>query len=402
VSAEAPDRFWKKKAPAKTYRKPRAVQPRPETSLSEVVPLSSDCETRAQPYRAALASFSSKAGAYWREIGRKKKLRSKRKAKRLAIRQTDYVLVHPPAYTGPSRPKCLDAGKPKTRRPKSTLPLVSDFRAAARRIYGFTPRPSNEREYKRIYAREALAVGLTAHQVVGVYALETGGIGPYFRQSGIFPVNQKCQKISPRGRPASTALSYAQLLAANTNVMAKEHGERFARRLESQAHSATPERAHDLRQKAKVLRRMVRDIKAGIRKYSRRNNWREYVAFGKTSKGRAVHALLLDPDIGPLLQVHKLKKIADVAASRGFHNVSAAQLELMNLVGYGRGLEMMTRVGRDVPTSNFFTRGGYQRNPVAKNRTAKGLLDKIAERIKVQMGKCGSKEFLAAFRSISG
>lgn len=376
------------------------------STRSRLVPLSGTCEATAAPYLAARKAYNEKANRYWGEITRKRKIRRDRKRKKLALRRVDYVLSHPPAYSGPARPKCLNAldkAKPKQPTKKRSLPVVSDFLSAARKLYGFRPRATNEWNYKRTFAREALAVGLTANQVVGVYALETGGIGPYYRQSGIFPVDSKCRPLKKnRGRAASTALSYAQLLAANTSIMARELGATFAGRLERQARTASAARAAALRSKAKVLRKMSRDVAAGLKRYKGQSPWNQYRAFAKTERGYAVHALLLDADIGPLLQVHKLKKIVAGAKARGFRNVSAAQLELMNLAGPGTGLEMMTPLGAKMPTANFFSRGGHDRNPVVKNRSGKGLLNKLADRISAQMVQCGSKEFLAAFRAVSG
>jgi len=50
----------------------------------------------------------------------------------------------------------------------------------------------------------------------------------------------------------------------------------------------------------------------------------------------------------------------------------------MNFTGDGNGFDMVTmpEAMRDkVPTSNFFQRGGYERNPVAsRNNTVKALL----------------------------
>jgi hypothetical protein len=62
-----------------------------------------------------------------------------------------------------------------------------------------------------------------------------------------------------------------------------------------------------------------------------------------------------------------LRKEAD---SRGFYGrLTAAELELMSLTGTGNGLDMVMMSGKlreRVPTSNFFRRAGYQRNPVAR------------------------------------
>ena len=358
------------------------------------------CQRQVKKYQAAYGPYSAKANAYWALIKKKKKIRGQKKRKKQRITKNDYVLSHPPVYKGPRKPKCIDDTKKKKARKRKEIGLVSDFLAAAKREYSFIPRTVSEKQFKYIYANEAVSLGLTSEQVVGVYALETGGLGPYNRQSGIFNVTQNCKIIKPRGNPASTALGYSQLLAANTSAVLNENGESFAKILEFNALLTKDPRKSELQQKAKMLRKMVRDIRTGIAKYKNRNNWREYVAFAKTSKGFAIHALNLDADVGPRLQIHKLKKIVDVAKRKGFENVSAAQLELMNLVGYGRGLEMMRPVAKLVPTANFFSRGGYQRNPVAKNLTSNQLLGKLARIIKAKRKKCGSIEFLNAFKEV--
>ena len=105
------------------------------------------------------------------------------------------------------------------------MPGVADYLASAKRHYNFTPERISESEYKRRYALEALSYGLSKDQVVRVFALETGGNGTADMQAGIHPITKK-------GRPISSALGYAQLLAANSvNVMAK-HGPKFVARLE--------------------------------------------------------------------------------------------------------------------------------------------------------------------------
>ena len=359
-----------------------------------------ECKRLAENYKKARAPYERVANQYWSMVKQKKKLRYRKKRKKQSIKLSDYVLTHPPAYKGIKKPKCMITKKSveKKRRQIGTVP---DFLSAAKKEYNYVPRFVREKEFKIAYANEAVSLGLTAEQVIGVYALETGGLGPYNRQSGIFNVSQKCKLVRPRGLPASTALGYAQLLAANTVAVLKENGLGFAKILEFNSLLSSGQRKAELQAKAKMLRRMVKDIRQGILKYKRRNNWREFVAFAKTSKGFAIHALNLDADVGPRLQTHKLKKIVDVATRKGFKNISAAQLELMNLVGYGRGLEMMGPIAQKVPTSNFFSRGGYFRNPVAKNLTAKGLLNKLARIIKAKRKKCGSIEFQKAFKEVS-
>ena len=61
-------------------------------------------------------------------------------------------------------------------------------------------------------------------------------------------------------------------------------------------------------------------------------------------------------------------------AADGRAKLSGAELELMNLAGPRTGLEMMTPVGSRMPTPNFFSEGGYSRNPVVHNKTGAELL----------------------------
>src|SRR5436853_302452 len=78
------------------------------------------------------------------------------------------------------------------------------------------------------YAREALALGLTKSQVVRIYALETSGLGTADMVAGIHPITKK-------GSPISTAIGYAQLLAANTINEIRKSGPGFIERLEQKA-----------------------------------------------------------------------------------------------------------------------------------------------------------------------
>ncbi len=359
--------------------------------------ISDQCKAESKPYREARAAFEKKARKYWSLIKAKKSKRRRKRNNNQKVVLADYVLTYPPSYKGPAKPKCLRKKATGGKR-RASIGLVSDYLAAAKEIYKFVPRRVSEKNYKLVYATEALALGLTEEQVVGVYALETGGLGPHDRQSGIFNVTQDCKPRKPKGRPASTALGYAQLLAANTAAVVNENGEALTKALEFKAVLSKGDRKNELLRKAAILRRMIKDIRVGIRKYKNRNNWREYVSFGKTKKGFAIHTLNLDADIGPKIQVKKLNKIITVASRKGHKSISAAQLELMNLVGYGRGLEMMRTAARKAPTSNFFSRGGYNRNPVAKNLTASGLLKKLAVIIDKKRKKCGSVEFSKAFQ----
>jgi hypothetical protein len=112
--------------------------------------------------------------------------------------------------------------------------------------------------------------------------------------------------------------------------------------------------------------------------------------------------MVLDIDVGPLLQTHKLLTSVIFARAKGYaRTLSAAELEMMNLTGDGTGLDMVTMpqaMREQVPTSNFFQRGGYERNPVAiRNNTVAKLLAVTDSRMDSNSNLQGAKDLAAAF-----
>jgi len=193
-----------------------------------------------ETYRTARDRFERQLKIYWHRVEAK---RDARKAKRMLGQEyeaEDYIAVQPPKYAGPELPpeiaKIVTEVKPPI--PERPLATVADFLTSAKEQYGFVPTPTTEREFKRRYAQEALAVGLSKDQVVRIYALETGGQGTYDMQSGISP-------ITKQGKPISSALGYAQLLHANSTSEFVKYGEMWAKRLLAMAAvpGTPPERA---------------------------------------------------------------------------------------------------------------------------------------------------------------
>ena len=223
-------------------------------------------------------------------------------------------------------------------------------------------------------------------QVVRVYALETGGRGTFDMQAGIDPDTRA-------GKPISSALGYAQLLTANSTSELVKYGEQFAVRLErmASARGTSGARAAALRTKVAALRKMQRAAR------SVPNEWGAHVRMATTPKALGIHALNLDADVGPWLQVIKLKGLKEEAERAGRPNLSGAEIELMNLAGPRTGLEMMEPVGRNMPTSNFFSQAGYYRNPIVREKNAAQLLAALDERMEVSLKKPGSIEFAQAF-----
>jgi hypothetical protein len=346
-----------------------------------------------EDYRRARDAFEAKLRTYWARVDAKRDARRAKHMLAQPLSSEDYVAEQPPKYAGPELPaeiaKLVVEVLPPT--PSRPLPELSDFLANAKAEYGFVPAPTTELDFKRRYAREALAVGLSKDQVVRIYALETGGQGTYDMQSGINPVTKQ-------GRPISSALGYAQLLNGNSVSELVKHGTRFAQRLISMAAQpgTPPARAAGLRDKATIVRRMLRAAR------SVPNEWAAHVRFGGTPSGLGIHALNLDADVGPWLQVLKLKGLKEAAEAAGRGQLSGAEIELMNLAGPRTGLEMMTPLGRTMPTSNFFSEGGYYRNTIVREKSAAELLAALEQRMELSLKKAGAVEFAQVFDEVAG
>lgn len=360
--------------------------------------LSSTERKQFQDYLAAQTFYNAQVDAYWGKVSSKRKTR--RRKKRSQVTANDYVRTYPPKYKGPSLSKSLKARwkkhlnrvskKTTKKRKRRQLPGVTDFLYAAKKHYGFSPERISEREFKRRYAKEALRLGLSKQQVVRVYALETGGNGTADMQAGIHPITKK-------GRPISSAIGYAQLLHANSINELRKHGSKFIQRLDRMSKDANLsfERRSRIKRKLVGLSQMYRTVRRLP------NKWSRHVAFGRTEKGRGIHTLNLDGDIGPWMQVIKLRGIRDFAARKGRNSLTSSELELMNLAGPGTGIEMMTALGRKMPTVNFFSRRAYNRNTIVRGKTALGLLRALEERMDYNVKRKGSKEFFAVFDEVS-
>jgi hypothetical protein len=81
--------------------------------------------------------------------------------------------------------------------------------------------------------------------------------------------------------------------------------------------------------------------------------------------------------------------------------LTAAELELMNFTGDGNGIDMvlMPRELRErVPTSNFFQRAGYERNPIARRTgTVANLFAAIETKMDNASRSQGARDLGAAF-----
>ena len=348
-----------------------------------------DYRRRLAEYQQARAAFEAEAGAYWSQIAERRRGRNAKRRERQPITLDDYVLTQPPVYTGPKRPVNPEPQPEEEARERKYIPVVADFLKAAAEQFHWTPqRPANDIEFKRAYARVATAAGLTRDQAVRVYAFETGGNGNHDMQSGL--------EYSRRARAISTAIGYNQLLTTNSVDLLAEQGQHFIQALAEKAAASSGVARQAMEHKLAVLKRMVALAK------SVPDEWSEHEKIGNTPQGWAMHAMVLDIDVGPLLQTHKLLTSVVFARLKGYTRpLTAAELEMMNLTGDSTGLDMVTMpqaMREQVPTSNFFQRGGYERNPVAsRNNTVAKLLAVTDARMDSNSAQAGARELAAAF-----
>jgi hypothetical protein len=345
---------------------------------------------RLAEYQEARAAFEEEAGAYWSAIAEKRRGRNAKRREHQPVTLDDYVLTQPPLYTGPKRPvnPAPEPGPERPPREHKAIPTVADLLQAAAQQYQFKPqRPASELEFKRAYARVAAAAGLTREQAVRVYSFETGGTGNYDVQAGIEHGGT---------RAISTAIGYNQLLTTNSVELVAEQGPEIVAALTAKAAQLSGAARQAMDYKIAVLRRMVALAR------SVPDDWSAHGKIADTPQGWAIHAMVLDIDVGPLLQTHKLLTSVIFARAKGYTRpLSAAELEMMNLTGDGTGLDMVTMpqaMREQVPTSNFFQRSGYERNPVAiRHNTVAKLLDVTDSRMDANSNLPGAKELAAAF-----
>ena len=349
-------------------------------------------EAKLAVYERARNAYELAHAGYWNAVVNKRKLRNAKRRKHEAMHLADYVLTQPPIYSGPPRPVSpLPPPPVPPKPPHPKIPVVADFLSAAKEQWGFVPdQPANDTVFKRAYAQVARAAGLSQTQIVGVYAFETGGRGSYDTQAGLEPPGPGKHAISP-------ALGYNQLLSTNSVSLLAEHGGRFLATLDRKAKMLSGNARAQMLRKIVVLERMVAFCR------SLPHRWSEYDKIAKhTAKGWGIHAVLLDIDIGPLLQVQKLLNSVLFARIKGFGGqLSPAELELMNLTGDGNGIDMVLmpqNLRERVPTANFFQPSGYARNPVARRtKVVAGLIAEIQQHMDRNASKPGSRELAAAF-----
>ncbi|MGB8103275.1 MAG: hypothetical protein WCF47_03285, partial [Pseudolabrys sp.] len=237
-----------------------------------------DYQAKLAQYQVARATYEAEASAYWDAVAEKRRARNTKRREHLPIGLDDYVLTQPPVYSGPAQPIDPHApAQPPPERPE--IPVVADFLKNAAEQFGFVPdRPASDVDFKRAYAKAALAAGLSRDQIVGVYVFETGGNGSYDSQAGLVPYRAGARAISP-------AVGYNQLLSTNTVSLFAEDGNRYLLALRQRAKGLTGPAKLAMERKIEGLKRMIA--------YSRSvpNRWSEHDRLAKTTLGGfGIHA----------------------------------------------------------------------------------------------------------------
>ena len=350
-------------------------------------------KARIAAYLHAWQAFEDEAAAYWKSIAEKRSLRFAKRRNNQPVELADYVLTQPPVFTGPPRPPGYQPPRRHPTEPRAPIPTVAEFLAAAAEQYRFVPdRPRSEAEFKQAYARIASAAGLTREQAVRIYSFETGGNGTYDGQAGLVGAGG-----GKGGRPISPAIGYNQLLTTNSVSLLAEHGDTFVAALRQSAAALNePERAA-MERKIAALQKMIAYARTVPRAWSHQDKLAKF-----TRGGIGIHAAVLDRDIGPLLQTQKLLDSVLFARMKGHvRPLSAVELELMNFTGDGNGFDMVLmpqELREQVPTSNFFQRGGYERNPIARRTgTVANLFAAIESKMDRASQAPGARELAEAF-----
>lgn len=361
----------------------------PEGETAPVKAAMVEYRRKLAEYNKAWEPFEKVAAPYWRDVTEKRSRRRTKQANKIAMTADDYVMKQPPVYTGPPMPE-----NPLNSKTRGEVSDVEDFLANAKAEFGFVPEyPADEKTFKRAYAKVASAGGLTKEAAVKIYGFESGGDGKYDVQAG--------REYDPKAKVISTALGYNQLLTTNTISLLAEDGDDFVAAVQAKLEGADANRKAQLNDKLAKLKKMIAFARTVP------NEWSAHGRLAGTPKGIGIHALNLDVDVGPLLQTRKLTTSVDFARKKGYRKpLTAAELEMMNLTGDGNGFDMVTMpsaLREKVPTSNFFQRGGYERNPVAaRNNTVAKLIAATDAKMISETRLQGAKDLAAAFDEALG
>jgi hypothetical protein len=286
---------------------------------------------------ASEAGYPQAMSVYWQQIASAKS-------------HHKYVTAFPPVYTGMDDPKIArQATQPPPDITKSTgkMPSLNDLYAASKDLNrialhnksqpDFALTEVSEAEFKQRYAAETVFVGKEfnldkaqmQNLVERIYAFEDGGWGTHDTLSsmpqGLTDDSQKQTRLS--FHPASSAMGYNQLLIKDTVTDIIQHGDAIAGRLESLA-AEHPDRATVLHQKAQLVQNIHNVLSQGPLPEATKGKGKQnaFVPFSKIEK--AVQALNLDGDIGPVIQSQELYNLLKYSADNKFADYVKDKTEL--------------------------------------------------------------------------
>jgi hypothetical protein len=285
-------------------------------------------EPRPTKYLPSLSGFTSALNTYWQRITHAKS-------------HHQFVVAFPPVYAGMDSPKPQPpsvAPAPESIKSTGKMPSLNDLYAASRdlnRIVShdktapdFQTLNLSEADFKRRYAEESIFIGKqynlnkasVANLVKRIYAFEDGGWGTYNTLSSMPQalMNDDQKNCLGKFHPSSSALGYNQLLLKDTVSDIARHGAAISARLEQLA-AEHPDRAKILHDKAKLVSELQDvivhhpspDLKIPADKHRR-----FYASSGEVEK--AVHALNLDGDVGPVIQSQELNNLLAYARDNKF------------------------------------------------------------------------------------
>jgi hypothetical protein len=323
----------------------------------------SDPEVQQKTYDQIHGQYEKDLKTYWNGVAAAKK-------------DHHFVLEFPPLYTGPDKPKT--PGHPPEVKPNTTPTInqmlddskhLNQFASGDKTQPNFELRQVSESEFKQRYAQEAVHIGQqhgvskdnVKNIVRSIYAFEDGGWGSHETLSSMPPSLVKDDKPGEtkiqdarrnfhlEGAGSSSALGYNQLMMANSMENIDQHAKPIADRLEQLAQE-NPARATELQAKAAMLTSLSRNldkelmVMANAEKNKKPEDQKKYLGddgkptdklyidFDKSKEltsigvtrqdiGRAVHALNLDGDIGPILQAQELGHLFDYADRYGYQSL---------------------------------------------------------------------------------
>jgi len=332
-------------------------------STAPAAPQPTELELKQQAYDRAHGQYDKDAKAYWDGVAAAKKNHT-------------FVLDFPPIYTGPDKPKV--PGQPPAVVPNSVPTIrqmlddskhLNQFAAGDKTQPEFNLRQVGEAEFKQRYTQEALNIGQqygldkdkVRGIVRGIYAFEDGGWGTHETLSSMpqslvtddKPAGTTSQTarldFHVEGVGASSALGYNQLLTATTMEDIQFQSKPIADRL-NQLAQQDPARAAELEQKAKMVSALGgaldREVMAMAKaeKSKKPEDQKQYLdgdghptdllyrdflksseptAAGMTRQdmARAVQALNLDGDIGPIIQAKELGNLLKNASQYGYDSL---------------------------------------------------------------------------------